>query len=67
MTHAHFWIVGPRIKGVCPSRCKICGESREFRDYVPLNFNRNPERQDVYVQRLQMKRPAASAAWYEEH
>lgn len=62
----HFWIVDDvPVKGVCPSRCRLCGESKTFDDYIRADFRRYPERVEPYVQRLQMKRPQASAAYYD--
>jgi hypothetical protein len=66
MTCAHYWLVDDvAVNGVCLSRCRLCGSTKQLDDYIRPDFRRYPERHDVYVQRLQTKRPAASAAYYE--
>lgn len=66
MTCVHFWIVDDvAVNGVCLSRCRLCGAIKQLDDYIRPDFQRAPERHDGYVQRLQMKRPTASAAYYE--
>jgi hypothetical protein len=66
MSCAHFWLVDDvAVNGVCLSRCRLRGVTKQLDDYIRADFRRYPERQDVYVQRLQMKRPAATASFYD--
>jgi hypothetical protein len=36
---AHHWSIGAVVDGTAPGICLLCHEERQFRDYVPLNFN----------------------------